>query len=126
VTLAGTVDDQSRSAERSRRIDITSLLSGPVGELGFGGVAGAIVGYTAKKVTKLAALVLGAIFIVVQLLVYADIISVNWKTLQDTAQGVWTDPQGATLASRAWKVISGNLPFGGGFVAGFAVGFKLG
>ena len=36
---------------------LEALLSGPVGELGFGGVAGAIVGYTAKKVTKMVALV---------------------------------------------------------------------
>ena len=40
--------------------------------------------------------------------------------------GVWMDAQGVTLAERAWQVISANLPFGSGFVAGFALGFKLG
>ncbi len=107
-------------------MDIPSLLSGPFGELGFGGIAGAIVGYTAKKMTKLVALALGAAFILVQLPVYADVISVNWKLVQETAHDVWIGHQGATLAGRAWNIISGHLPFGGGFVAGFAVGFKLG
>jgi uncharacterized membrane protein (Fun14 family) len=106
--------------------DLGALLSGPLGELGFGGVAGAIVGYTAKKLTKLAALVLGLIFIVIQGLVYLKFVSVDWNAVQGTAEHVWMDAQGVTLAERAWQVISANLPFGSGFVAGFALGFKLG
>ena len=46
--------------------------------------------------------------------------------MQHTAEHVWKDGQGVTLADRAWEVISANLPFGGGFVAGFALGFKMG
>jgi uncharacterized membrane protein (Fun14 family) len=106
--------------------DLGALLSGPAGELGFGGVAGAIVGYAAKKLTKLAALVLGLIFIVIQGLVYLNFVSVDWNAVQHSAEQVWKDTQGVTLADRAWDVISANLPFGGGFVAGFALGFKLG
>lgn len=106
--------------------DLGALLSGPVGELGFGAVAGAIVGYTAKKLTKLAALVLGLIFIVIQGLVYLKFVSVDWNAVQHSAEHVWRDTQGMTLADRAWDVISANLPFGGGFVAGFALGFKIG
>ena len=106
--------------------DLGTLLSGPAGELGFGGVAGAIVGYTAKKLTKLAALILGLVFIAMQGLVYLKFISVDWNTVQHTAEHVWTDAHGVTLAQRAWQVISANLPFGGGFVAGFAIGFKIG
>ena len=58
--------------------DLGALLSGPVGELGFGGVAGAIVGYTAKKVTKLVALALGLVFIAIQGLVYLNFVTVDW------------------------------------------------
>jgi len=107
-------------------MDLGTVLSGPAGELGFGGVAGAIVGYTAKKITKLAALVLGLIFIVVQTLVYLQYVSVDWNAVQQSAERVWKDTQGVTLADRAWEILSANLPFGGGFVAGFALGFKLG
>ena len=46
--------------------------------------------------------------------------------MQQTAEHVWSDPQGVTLADRAWEMLSANLPFGGAFAAGFALGFKLG
>jgi uncharacterized membrane protein (Fun14 family) len=107
-------------------VDLGTLLSGPAGQLGFGGVAGAIVGYTSKKLTKLAALLLGVIFLVIQTLVYLKFVSVDWEAVQHTAEHVWRDPHGVTLAERAWEILSANLPFGGGFVAGFALGFKVG
>lgn len=106
--------------------DLRALFGGPIASLGFGGVAGAVVGYTAKKVTKLAALILGLVFITVQVLVYLGFITVNWPTVQESMEGVWADPHGVTLTDRAWDVLTANLPFGGGFVAGFALGFKLG
>lgn len=107
-------------------MDLTELLKGPAAGMGFGGVAGLIVGYTAKKITKLAALLLGALFILIQILVYEGFITVNWTAVQTTAEGVWKDPHGVTLADRAWHALTANLPFGGGFAAGFALGFKLG
>ena len=106
--------------------DLNELLHGPAADLGFGGVAGVVVGYTAKKVTKLVALVLGLAFILIQGLVYVEFISVDWTIVQATAGGLWTDSQGVSLADRAWDIVSANLPFGGGFVAGFALGFKIG
>ena len=107
-------------------MDLGTLLSGPAGQLGFGGVAGAVVGYTSKKLTKLAALLLGLIFLVIQTLVYLKFVSVDWDAVQQTAEHMWRDPHGVTLAARAWEIVSANLPFGGGFVAGFALGFKVG
>jgi uncharacterized membrane protein (Fun14 family) len=101
---------------------LTSL--GP--ELGFGGVSGAVVGYASKKVTKLFALALGLLFIAIQGLVYLHVITVDWHAVQTGAEHVWADPQGVTLATRAWKILSANLPFGAAFAAGFGIGFKLG
>ena len=105
---------------------LSELLHGPVADLGFGGVAGAVVGYTAKKVTKLVAVILGLVFILIQTLVYVEFITVDWTVVQSTTGSLWTDSQGSSLADRAWDIVSANLPFGGGFVAGFALGFKLG
>jgi uncharacterized membrane protein (Fun14 family) len=102
------------------------LFTHPLTTMGFGGVAGAVVGYTAKKITKLAALLLGLLFVVIQVLASQGYVTVNWGAVQETAETVWRDPQGVTLADRAWAILSANLPFGGGFVAGFALGFKLG
>lgn len=108
-------------------MDLSQLLGAPaLASLGFGGAAGLVVGYTAKKVTKLIALMLGLAFILVQVLAYKGLITVNWGAVQSTAEGVWTDPHGLTLADHAWEILTANLPFGGGFVAGFALGFKLG
>jgi uncharacterized membrane protein (Fun14 family) len=107
-------------------MDLDSLLSGPWLTLGFGGLAGAVVGYTAKKLTKLAALALGIVFILLQTLVYLGVVEVKWDAVQQAATQAWTDPSGVTLADQAWNIIGANLPFGGGFVAGFALGFKLG
>ncbi len=107
-------------------MDVNQLFGPQVGMLGFGGVAGAVVGYTAKKVTKLAALVLGGAFILVQLLAYNGFITVNWGAVQHTAEEMWSDSSGVTLADRAWQMLQANLPFGGGFALGFALGFKLG
>lgn len=106
--------------------DLGEILTGPAGALGFGGVAGVLVGYAAKKLAKAVAVVLGLLFILLQLLVHEGFISVNWDTVQATAEGAWRNPQGQTLADRAWAIVIGNLPFGGGFVAGFALGFKIG
>jgi uncharacterized membrane protein (Fun14 family) len=97
-----------------------------IGQLGFGGLAGAAVGYTAKKVTKLIAILLGATFILVQVLVHYGLITVNWGAVESSAHGVWAGPDGVTLADRAWAIVRDQLPFGGAFVVGFALGFKLG
>ena len=107
-------------------LNLSEWLGAPIASLGFGGVAGLVVGYAAKKVTKVVAVVLGLLFILLQVLVYNELISVNWGAVQHTAQQVWADPHGVTLADRAWAILTANLPFGGGFVTGFALGFKLG
>ncbi len=106
--------------------DLGDLLAGPAGGLGFGGMAGLVVGYTAKKLTKLVALALGVAFILVQALVYLGVIEVNWTVVQSAAEGAWQDTEGVTLADRAWDVLVANLPFGGDLLAGFAIGFKIG
>ncbi len=107
-------------------MDVSGWLGELAPELGFGGVAGAVVGYAAKKLTKLVALALGLVFLVIQGLVYLQVVSVDWGVVQSGAEHVWTDAQGVTLADRAWAIIAANLPFGAAFAAGFAIGFKLG
>lgn len=102
------------------------LLMGPLAGLGFGGLSGAVVGYTAKKLTKMLAFLLGALFIVIQLLAYKGFIQVDWVAVQTTAEQAMQSEDGRSVARRAWDIVSANLPWGGGFVAGFAIGFKLG
>jgi len=105
--------------------DSTDLM-GPLSGLGFGGLVGAAVGYASKKVTKLVALVLGLCFILVQVMVFMGWIDVDWVAVQNSAESAWSNGQGHTLAEHAWQILTANLPFGGGFVAGFLIGFKIG
>lgn len=114
------------SKTRMEGFDLNQPFGSAVAPLGFGGVAGAVVGYTAKKLSKLVALALGLLFIAVQLLVHYGFVEVHWDRVQHTAESAWKGAGGVTLAERAWQVISANLPFGGGFAAGFVIGFKLG
>jgi uncharacterized membrane protein (Fun14 family) len=107
-------------------MDIGQLLGPIAPSLGFGGAAGLVVGYTAKKITKLLALLLGCAFILLQLAAYEGLITVNWSVVQSTVENIWANPQGVTLADRLWDILTANLPFGSGFVAGFAIGLKLG
>ncbi len=103
-----------------------SALMGPLSGLGFGGLTGAAVGYTAKKFTKLAALVLGIAFILIQAMVHQGWIDVDWGAVQTAAEQAANSEQGRGAAQSAWSILTNNLPWGGGFVAGFAIGFKLG
>lgn len=106
--------------------NLGEILAGPLAGAGFGGAAGAIVGYTAKKLTKLAALLLGVFFILIQLLVHLGWITVDWGAVEAAGKTAWTDPSGTTVADRALAVLTANLPFAGGFLTGFALGFKVG
>jgi uncharacterized membrane protein (Fun14 family) len=105
--------------------DVDSMM-GPLAGLGFGGFAGAVVGYAAKKLTKLVALLLGALFILIQVLAYNGFLHVDWVALQSSAEHAMRSEEGRTVLQRAWDILSANLPWGGGFVAGFVIGFKLG
>lgn len=107
-------------------LDPNHLMNGPLAALGFGGLIGAAVGYTAKKTIKLAAILVGLAFVLVQALVYLGMLHVDWSHVEAAGHEIWVDPHGVTLAQRAWSVLTANLPFGGGFAAGFAIGFKLG
>lgn len=102
-----------------------NILLGPVGGLGFGGVVGLAVGYTTKKIGKLALLAIGVLFLALQVLAYLELIVIDWGAVQIAAKDAW-ETQDGTLADHAWEIIRNNLPFGGGFVAGFALGFKMG
>ncbi len=105
--------------------DIESLM-GPLAGLGFGGLTGAVVGYTAKKFTRLAALILGLAFILVQIMVHQGWIDIDWGMVQTTTEQAVSSGKGRSAMERAWEVLTTNLPWGSGFVAGFVVGFKLG
>ena len=102
------------------------LLPGPLAGLGFGGLLGAAVGFAVKKLAKLVALFIGFTFLILQGLVWLGYVDIDWAAIQELADALWETPDGVTLLDRGWEVLRANLPFGGGFAVGFALGLKLG
>lgn len=91
-------------------------------EIGSGAVLGYLAGFATKKLIKLVAVIIGAQLVVLAALEIEGIINVQWGVL---AELVARTDIGQRLSGQVlW--LAGVLPVGGGFVAGFCVGFKKG
>ncbi len=90
--------------------------------LGGGGLAGWAVGFTLKKVAKLAALVLGIGFMSMQYLAYNSYITIDWERIKTTVP----DDKLEQSANGLVSVLTYNLPFAGSFVVGLWLGFRKG
>ncbi|HET8985926.1 MAG TPA: FUN14 domain-containing protein [Trueperaceae bacterium] len=105
--------------------DLTSVLPW-VQQLTFGAVAGFIAGYALKKVGKVVAIVLGLLFVALQLLAWSGFISVDWGVIQRQV-----DPllEGESL-QRSWRgllaMLTYNIPFAAAFVPAFILGVRRG
>lgn len=91
--------------------------------LGAGGVAGWAVGFTLKKVAKIFALILGVVFVSLQVLAYKKLISIDWGKIESM---VTENKQLESSVSGVMSVITYNLPFAGSFLVGFWLGFRKG
>lgn len=89
-------------------------------------VAGFAVGYALKKVGKLFAVAVGLVFVVVQLLAYQGLLTVNWGEVEarfdpllriDSLESAWR-----SLVA----VLTYNLAFAGAFVPGLVLGLRRG
>jgi len=112
----------------SRAVDLPAL--GPllplVEQVGFGALAGFVAGFAVKKIGKLAALLLGTLFVVVQGLAWVGYVQVNWSAVQADA-APWLEE--ASLR-QGWgallDVLTYNLPFAAAFVPGLLLGLRRG
>lgn len=97
-----------------------------VAQIGLGGVVGFAVGFTVKKVSKLAALLLGCIFILLQVLAYYGIVTIDWGPINHW-WGRFVEPK--ALQGR-WEtvrtILFANIPASGGAIPGFIMGLKMG
>lgn len=93
-----------------------------LGALGIGGVLGYGAASFLKMASKAVAILIGFLFIVMQLLAYYGIIEWNWGAVQELMPSASTAAKsGFTLL---WKILVYNLPFTGGFAAGFWYGWR--
>lgn len=108
--------------------DPTSMLA----SVGFGGVAGFLIGYAIKKVMKLMLVIIGLFFAALGYLWQQQIITIHWdrftasseSTLQGIQNATGTIPSAADQTFSALANI--GIPLTGSFAAAFVFGFMKG
>ncbi|WP_243027931.1 FUN14 domain-containing protein [Thermus albus] len=101
-------------------------LSPYLGQMTFGGLAGYAVGYALKKVGRFLAIILGLLFVAVQLLAQAGYIQVDWTRIQKDVEPLLKQPGLQSLWERLLNTLTYNLPFGASFVGGLILGLRAG
>mmetsp|Transcript_27753 Transcript_27753/g.36375 ORF Transcript_27753/g.36375 Transcript_27753/m.36375 type:complete len:220 (-) Transcript_27753:319-978(-) len=104
------------------------------GDLGFGGCLGFASGYAMKELGKEVAFGIGMVFAAAQALAYYGVIEIKWRVIKEkTIQAIDTDGDGKLTAQdikiywrKLKKVLTYNLPSGGSFAGGFALGLYYG
>lgn len=99
-------------------LDITQLGL----EIGGSAAIGAVIGFAAKKVAKVIAVIIGIELILFKFLESRGILEVNWGRIVDMGeQGAQQAPQ---AAQGLVETFIGTVGVGVGFAGGFALGFK--
>lgn len=92
-------------------------------ELGSGAVIGGVIGFAAKKVAKLIAVIVGLELALFKFLESRGILTVDWERL--TAGFVQASQDAAAGAPPSWlQTILSTLSISAGFTGGFMLGFK--
>ena len=81
-----------------------------------------MVGFALKKIAKLAAIILGLLFVGLQYLAYESIIDINYDKLINYADSLVGQSGQFSVPS----FLISNLPFAGSFALGFSLGFSKG
>lgn len=93
-------------------------------QAGSGAVVGGVIGFAAKKVVKLVAVLVGVQLGFLAYLENQGIVSVNWSELENIA--AFSPTAGGSGMPPFVTDILSAAPLSGGFAAGVLVGFKKG
>jgi uncharacterized membrane protein (Fun14 family) len=102
-------------------IDVTQLGL----DLGTGGVVGGVMGFAAKKIAKIVAVIVGLQLAAFKFLESEGILTVDWERIS----GGMLDAGSAATSNQPPDFLMSllsTLSVSGGFAAGFMAGFKLG
>jgi len=98
-------------------------------ELGSGAVIGGLIGFTAKKVAKIIAVLVGLELALFKFLESQGILAVDWDRLSAgliNASSAATDAATANQPPGVVVSLLSVIPVSAGFAGGFLVGFKRG
>lgn len=91
-------------------------------EVGGSGALGLLIGFAAKKIAKVIAVIVGAELVLFKYLESRGILSVDWNRL---TAGLTKASETGTKQAQSWvETFISTAGVGAGFVGGFAVGFK--
>ena len=130
-------DLESRSCCSTGKKDLTSHrnVSGMVDlnpqqlglEVGGGAVIGGVIGFAAKKVAKIVAVLVGLELALFKFLETRGILNVDWGAITGTATNATEAAGGAASQPPTWMVsLLSALPLSAGFTGGFLLGFRKG
>jgi uncharacterized membrane protein (Fun14 family) len=106
-------------------VDFQSLATTIGINVGTGAAIGGIIGFAAKKLAKVIAIIVGLELALFKFLESIDILQVNWGKLGAGFLGA--GEAAAAQAPPDWLMaILSTLSVGGGFAGGFLLGFKRG
>lgn len=94
-------------------------------EFGSGAIIGALIGFTAKKVAKVVAVLVGLELALFKLLESRGLVSVDWEAL--SAGMLQASREAANGAPPSWlQTLLSTLSISAGFTGGFLLGFRRG
>jgi len=96
-------------------------------EAGGGAVIGGIIGFAAKKIAKLIAVLVGLQLALFKFLETRGILQVDWSAISGVAGNATRTVGESGQAPPSWMTsLLATLPISAGFTGGFLIGFKKG
>ncbi len=91
-------------------------------QMGGSALVGAVIGYAAKKVAKILAVIIGVELVVLKFLESRGVLTVNWERLVNASENASQQVEPATRSFVETFVSTAGI--GASFAAGFFVGLK--
>lgn len=109
--------------EPAATADLAQSIQQMLPDLSVGALLGFATGVAVKFVGRIALIVVGLLFIAVQLLAWTGIITVDWLKLQSLTEPIL---QRGKESGVPWvlRMLTANIPFAGAFLAGLLLGLR--
>lgn len=107
-------------------VDYLQTFGPYIQQLSFGGIAGFVVGYALKKIGKMVAIMLGILFIILQVLAYYGFVSINWVEVQNRVNPMLESPSLSALWQGLINVLTYNFVAAAAFIPGLVLGLRRG
>jgi uncharacterized membrane protein (Fun14 family) len=96
-------------------------------EAGGGAIIGGVIGFAAKKIAKLIAVLIGLELALFKFLETRGVLDVNWNKITNASSNVTDAAQeGGSAGAGYIDSLLSTLPVGAGFTGGFFLGFRKG